>query len=473
MKTKKITLTLLPLLLFTACSNVLSMLGLADDEDDYTTAYALAALWLSQSSSGCTYNVQSTTTTTTSGNYAVVDTAQTTCYGTNSGTLACADSTTAAQDGFYTRNAPSYTVNSDGVTVSDNNTALMWTKSPDTNGDGSVNSSDKLTQLAAYNYCDSLTKGGFSDWRLPSVKEQYSLMNFGQGRDPSSCTNCTSTLLANKTFIDDSKFTVGFGDTSSGERLIDGQYATTNVYAGKIFDTDWGVFGVNHVDGRIKGYECSSTKTFFVMCVRGNTNYGLNNFTDNSNGTVTDSATSLVWQKADDGNSYTFPGAINYCNSLSLGGQSDWRVPNAKELQSIVDYSRAPDYSANQGPAINSIFTTSSFTNEEGITDYPWYWSSTTHVTCGDSNCTTDDVKYGVYLTFGRALGYYTSAIQDVHGAGAQRSNDKDDVSSTAGASTANVGGGTFYYWGPQGDILRDGSNTANRGKMYVRCVRN
>ena len=54
---------------------------------------------------------------------------------------------------------------------------------------------------------------------------------------------------------------------------------------------------------------------------------------------------------------YRFSDAVN---SLSLGGQSDWRVPNAKELQSIVDYSRAPDYSANQGPAINSIFTTSS-----------------------------------------------------------------------------------------------------------------
>ncbi|MCB1306545.1 MAG: DUF1566 domain-containing protein [Leptospiraceae bacterium] len=470
--------TWLPRLLLSATLSVTvsiagcDLLGLTDEDDDDSTQL-LALLLLSTTSSssdGCSYQVQSITTTTSTGNYTLVDTGQTTCYGTNSGTVGCSGGGTAAQDGFYTGNTPSYTNNADG-TITDNRTSLMWVNSADTNGDSSINSSDKLTQSSAVSYCSSLTYAGHSDWRLPTVKELYSLMNFGQGRDPSSCTNCASGNLSGKTFMDDSVFSVGFGDTSSGERLIDGQYASTNVYGGKIFDTDTGVFGVNFVDGRIKGYECNSTKTFYVQCVRGNSDYGLNNFTNNGNGTITDNATGLTWQQGDSGTSRTFDQALTYCEGLSLGGSSNWRVPNIKELQSILDYSRAPDYTGSA--AINSIFNATSFTNEEGITDYATYWSSTTHVACDNASSTcggTDDVTSGAYMAFGRALGYYLNSVQDVHGAGSQRSDDKDDVSTKGGAASANVGFGTFFYWGPQGDILRDGNGEDG---MYVRCVRN
>ena len=35
--------------------------------------------------------------------------------------------------------------------------------------------------------------------------------------------------------------------------------------------------------------------------------------------------------------------ALRWCESLVHAGQTDWRLPNAKELHSIVDYSRSPD----------------------------------------------------------------------------------------------------------------------------------
>ena len=458
----RVSILLGVLILFSNCTILNSLLG-ESGEDSTSELTLLAALALSQSSdTGCTYAVNSDTTTTTTGNYTVVDTGQTTCYNSTTGATQACGTGASAQDGQYAGTQPSYTAGTN--TVLDNRTSLTWTKSPDTNGDSTVTSSDKMTQLSAYNYCASLTVDGQSDWRLPSVKELYSLMNFGQGLDPSSCTNCTAALLSGKTFIDDSVFTVGFGDTSAGERLIDGQYATTSVYGGKIFDTDTGVFGVNFVDGRIKGYECNSTKTYFVHCVRGNTDYGKNNFTNNGNGTVSDSATGLMWQQADDGTKREFDAAITYCEALSLGGQTDWRLPNIKELQSILDYSRAPDYTGSA--AINAVFTASTFTNEEAIIDYPWFWSSTTHLSCGDTNCTTADGKAGAYMTFGRALGFYNNAVSDVHGAGSQRSNYKTVALSnaTAGASGTDAGNGTFYYWGPQGDVLR--------GSNYVRCVR-
>ena len=67
-------------------------------------------------------------------------------------------------------------------------------------------------------------------------------------------------------------------------------------------------------------------------------------------------------------------------------------------------------------------------------------------------------------MSFGRALGYMEGNILDVHGAGAQRSDDKVDVSSEPGAQSAEGANGTFYYKGPQGDILRNNN--------MVRCVR-
>ena len=40
----------------------------------------------------------------------------------------------------------------------------------------------------------------------------------------------------------------------------------------------------------------------FVYFVRGNTDYGINDFNDNSDGTITDNATGLMWTKDDHGN---------------------------------------------------------------------------------------------------------------------------------------------------------------------------
>ena len=67
-------------------------------------------------------------------------------------------------------------------------------------------------------------------------------------------------------------------------------------------------------------------------------------------------------------------------------------------------------------------------------------------------------------------MGYFEDPVthvldfDDVHGAGAQRSNDKVDVASNPMANSENLGYGTFYYSGPQGDILRVDN--------MVRCVR-
>ena len=106
------------------------------------------------------------------------------------------------------------------------------------------------------------------------------------------------------------------------------------------------LFGVNFADGRIKGYPAATIpaagdKTFVAICVRGNPNYGKNDFHDNGDGTITDRATGLMWSKADSGKGMNWEAALAWVqarNAKKYLGHSDWRLPNAKELQSIVDY---------------------------------------------------------------------------------------------------------------------------------------
>jgi tetratricopeptide (TPR) repeat protein len=60
-------------------------------------------------------------------------------------------------------------------------------------------------------------------------------------------------------------------------------------------------------------------------------------FTDNRDGTVTDHKTGLMWQKDDDGYKRNWDDSISYCRGLSLGGHSDWHLPNKEELVSFWD----------------------------------------------------------------------------------------------------------------------------------------
>ena len=59
-------------------------------------------------------------------------------------------------------------------------------------------------------------------------------------------------------------------------------------------------------------------------------------FVDNGDGTVTDTARNLMWQKDDNGREITFEQAQAYCQALRLGNHTDWRLPNPEETDSAV-----------------------------------------------------------------------------------------------------------------------------------------
>jgi hypothetical protein len=376
----------------------------------------------------------------------VVDTGQEQCYGATS-QISCPSSGSFfyGQDAQHVGNRPDYTISSDGLTVYDNVTGLTWTRSPDLDGDGDIDVDDKLSFSEAQTYADETLNperfGGYSDWRLPSMKELYSLMDF-RGRDPDPMSSS-----ADSPFIDTDYFDFAYGDVSGGERIIDAQFWSSNVYVGTVFGDQQATFGLNLADGRIKGYPSGTggplVKVNYVYFVRGNTDYGINDFSDNGDGTVSDRATGLMWSKSDggeeDGAGKSWEEALAWVeqkNSDNYLGHSDWRLPNAKELQSIVDYSRAPD--ATGSAAIDPVFDITQITNEGGEADYPAFWTSTTHVRGNGSG------SNAVYVCFGRCMGYMHGTWMDVHGAGAQRSDPKE---------------GDLADWpsghGPQGDAIR------------------
>lgn len=385
--------------------------------------------------------------------YAVVDTSQTLFFdesdeisepGTNDAFY--------GQDAQFDGNQSCYEISFDRLTVYDYNTQLTWTRSPDWTGDGTIDINDKMTQTEAAAYVATVNAanfGGYSDWRLPTTKEVYSLMDF-RGTDPMS--DDTSTLVP---FIDSDYFEFAWGDTDAGERTIDSQVATSTIdldpVMGGMVDS---MPGLNIVDGRIKGYPI--TKDFLVYLCRGNTEYGVNDYQDNGDGTVTDRATGLMWQQTDSGTGLLWSNALAYAqqkNAENYLGYSDWRLPNAKELHSIVNYDVAPTTSGSASIDTNYLYCTT-ILNEGGETDWPWYYTGTTHVQQDGSG------SHAVYVCFGRATGYYNDVWEDVHGAGAQRSETKSY--DTTGYTY--ITDGWYYTTAPQGD--------AARWYNYVRLVR-
>lgn len=45
----------------------------------------------------------------------------------------------------------------------------------------------------------------------------------------------------------------------------------------------------------------------------------------------------LTWQRRDDGVGRNWADALSYCEHLTLAGDSDWRLPDIKELESLTD----------------------------------------------------------------------------------------------------------------------------------------
>jgi hypothetical protein len=281
----------------------------------------------------------------------IPDTGQTKCYD-NSGEITCplSGDDFFGQDAQYGPNLHSYTKLGYGgvelpdnatewIMVRDNVTGLIWESKTD---DESIHDKDNVYD-DWYQLQDNFIipingqqYAGFSDWRLPTIKELSTIVN--------------SNIPSPGPVIE----AVYFPNTQAGEYWS----STTD----QSHDND--AFIVLFEDGAVRtNYEI---RPHYVRAVRGGqlpSDYF--NFINNGDGTVTDTSTGLMWQQGTAPSTYLWMEALAYCKNLTLAGYTDWRLPNRNELQSLVDYSIAVP-----GPTINTTY----FPDTQSKN----YWSATT-----------------------------------------------------------------------------------------------
>lgn len=278
------------------------------------------------------------------------DTGQTTSY-----------TATVGEDNDYSINVPSFTDNGNG-TITDMVTGLMWQQV-----DGG-----EMTIENASTYCSSLTLGGYSDWRLPTPLESFSILNL-QRNNPA----------LNTTYF-----------PSSGA-----DYWWTNTFQVNDNTKVWCTNAGGGIGNKPKSETLSAggNKSYHVRAVRDSTvpTTLANHYTDNGDGTISDNLTQLVWQKVPTTTPLTWEQALTYAEGLTLAGASDWRLPNIKELQSLNDENVSnPSVNTTYFSAIgvkNYWSSTTLLPNPSNLTS-AWYWNTQFGITTYDTKTNTNYV---------------------------------------------------------------------------------
>jgi len=289
------------------------------------------------------------------------------------------------QDANFSGHPLSYVKVNDQV-VGDFNTWLLWeVKAPA--GSGLINAADKVyTYDEAKAYIDELKKisyGGFSNWRLPDAGELHSLINYGSfGPRPSRFP----ALRANSAAIDTSLFPNTMADAYWS--ISEGPGSTVRYV---FFDDGCSYFSSKTgPDGKpYLAYVMAVHDVMPELLLR-EWNPPEERLVDNGDGTVSDLHTGLMWQQ-EIGDPLAWGAALSYAETLSLAGYSDWRLPNLKELGSLL-------YDARQqsAPLDTSLLP---------LPSAPIFWSSTTSGRSpADAWYIAFDDGYPYYVSKGRLL---------------------------------------------------------------------
>jgi hypothetical protein len=150
------------------------------------------------------------------------------------------------------------------------------------------------------------------------------------------------------------------------------------------------------------GQNSSYTSTFGE-----DNDYNINNpyFIIHGDGTITDTITGLMWQQID-GGEMTIENAITYCGALTLAGYSDWRLPNAHEAFSILNFQ-------NTNPSLNtSVFPISLaeywWTSDRQLNDNTKVWVTNSGGGIGNHPKTET-------ISAGGPKYFHTRAVRDIY----------------------------------------------------------
>ncbi|TCT21539.1 List-Bact-rpt repeat protein [Thiobaca trueperi] len=312
---------------------------------------------------------------------ALNDTGVKTCSDGSQGGLPCPVANFPGQDAEYGTNGFDFTkLDADGnalpadainhVCVRDNVTGLTWEVKTDDGGLHDKDSTFSWQDTEEYAQdVNAIGLCGFQDWRLPSVKELTGIVDYSR-------TYPGPTIDVDY-----------FPNTPDGRNRPASDFWSSSSGARDPSNVAWEVFyGFGGV------YVVSKNNERGVRLVRGRQSTE-SRFVDNGNGTVVDHATGLMWGKCSEGQDVshctgqantglTWQQALTAAKDSRLGGYSDWRLPNAKELQSLVDYSHdAPSIDLTYFPNTPSLEFWSSSTGS-------WLW-------CVDFNSGKVSADYG------------------------------------------------------------------------------
>jgi hypothetical protein len=306
----------------------------------------------------------------TPANKVPLKTGQTLCYNAAGAVIACAGT---GQDGeIQAGTARSYTDNSDG-TISDNATGLMWQKC--TYGlSGTDCLTGSATLVSGHNStstCETATTAGHTDWKLPNINELATLVDYSK---PYPDAHINTTYFPNTKIDDDywsssqyiySRPGVWIQDFSEGATTYENYPATEYIRCVRIQASPASSATAQPL--QTEQTPCFESRPYVFLgpesgLERDCTGLGqdgeyqagiAHSFTDNDDGTITDNATGLMWEKCpyyytgtycdsyDQSDTLPFDGlseAITICNNATTGSHTDWRVPNINELKSLVVY---------------------------------------------------------------------------------------------------------------------------------------
>ena len=262
----------------------------------------------------------------------------------------CCDGTDPRCDGTKvpagdSTNPGQFVVSADGQMVTDTITGLVWQREG-TGARPGCSGATACTWGEAQTYCADLSLGGFTDWRLPHVKELRSIVDFTQ--DPVALDP------------------VAFPHTAYGYFYWTADPSSESV------DNAWGVLFGNGSYSLFRRID-----QWNVRCVRGSRCAPTVRFVVEG-GLVRDTLTQRVWQRdaagprtgctGTDTRTCTWDEAHAYCENLVVDGFDDFRLPTTRELDSLVDFSVPP-----MGPTIDA--TAFPDTPTDPSTDA--FWSST------------------------------------------------------------------------------------------------
>ncbi|MBF0538559.1 MAG: DUF1566 domain-containing protein [Nitrospirae bacterium] len=288
----------------------------------------------------------------------------------------------------------------------DQTVGLIWTKDAGTPTVGRC-TGGTITWQGALDYVACLNAAnylGHNDWRLPNINELESLVNAGH--------YATASWLNSQGFVNVQSYKY-WSSTTYAVNTSDAWYIVIRI--GELHTYDKNL--ANHFAWPVRSGQTGAVANSPVCSTGQKTSYAAGDdgalqkgvawpnqrFKNNSNGTVTDNLTGLMWTKdasvpravSCTGDVKNWQGALEYVKCLNTGsylGYSDWRLPNRKEMLSLIDRER-------HAPVLSSGHP---FENTQSNS----YWSSTT-----DANTTSDtfaiDMNIGDIYSASRSYDLY------------------------------------------------------------------